>query len=102
MALNGAEFVDFAKNQMFINPSVFDERVWQMRSSKTPAFIAIQFGAVWPIRCPIDTVFLALVSTRSGIHDFWSSFLLRSLVWRLTLVPARLKNMVTGRQKGVS
>ena len=45
MALNGAEFVDFTKNQMFINPKVFDERVWQMRSSKTPAFIAIQFGA---------------------------------------------------------
>ena len=44
MALNGAEFVDFVKNQMFINPSVFDERVLQTRSSKTPAFIAIQFG----------------------------------------------------------
>ena len=44
MALNGAEFLDFVKNQMFINPNVFDERVLQIRSSKTPAFIAIQFG----------------------------------------------------------
>jgi hypothetical protein len=44
MALNGAEFVDFVKNQMFINPGVFDERVLQTRSSKTLAFIAIQFG----------------------------------------------------------
>ena len=34
---------DFVKNPMFINPGVFDERVLQIRSSKTPAFIAIQF-----------------------------------------------------------
>ena len=44
LALNGADFVVFVKNQMFINPSVFDKRVLQTRSSKTPAFIAIQFG----------------------------------------------------------
>ena len=38
------------------------------------------FGAVWPIMCPIDIVFHALVSTRSGIshhtnqEDIWQGY----------------------------